>query len=80
MRWRWRKREAEPSSDEGTGQASLDLARTSHEEALTRLEESFDARTKVAEQREKGLSIAETLARIRAENPFQELWNEGLRG
>lgn len=78
MRWRWRKREAEPSHDQGT--ESLDLAATSQHEALTRLEESFEVRAKVQQQKESGNNIAATLARIRAENHFQEIWNEGLRG
>ncbi len=78
MRWRWRNKEAEPSRD--TRPDSLELAETSQAEALTRLEESFEVRGRVAEQKERGLNIAQTLARIRAENHFQEIWREGMRG
>jgi hypothetical protein len=78
MRWRWREQEATTSPEDED--ESLALAETSHQEALSRLEESFYAREKAKEQKVTGSAIATALATIRAHNHFQEMWNEGLRG
>jgi hypothetical protein len=78
MRWRWRDQDAVTSSEREDD--SLARAEASTQEALTQLEESFHVRQMVQTQRERGTAIAAALHKIREQNHFQEMWNDGLRG
>lgn len=70
MRVRWRRNEVASQDDSAT---KLQAAEESLRQAETALE-------RVQEQKKVGTVIAETLAAIRAENHFKEMWNEGIRG
>ncbi len=69
MRLRWRKRNTPPAQDSGEVEA-VDAERS--------LRQAEDALSKVRDQREHGFLIARTLAEIRKEDHFREIWNKGM--
>lgn len=74
MRWRWRNCNDTPSQDE----QAVDLRK--ERQADDALHEARTALKEVREQKKDGSMIAQTLASIREENHFREIWNDGLRG
>jgi hypothetical protein len=73
MRWRWRSCDDTPSQDE-----TVVLGK--ERQADDALHEARAALSDVREKKKDGSTIAQTLAAIRSENHFKDIWNQGLRG
>jgi hypothetical protein len=70
MRLRWRKDNNTPPQD--------DRAASKDRDADVALREAEAALEVAKDQTRKGSLIAQTLAAIREENHFREIWNKGI--
>lgn len=70
MRWRWRKHSTPPTQDSDQCKS---------QEAENSLRQAEVALNKVRDQKVNGSLIARTLADIRKENHFREIWNDGIQ-